>query len=144
MQKRTLAQTQKTVREKEKRSTKRNPRTGHQYLVTRQFNAMEVYRWTTHTPYRSRRRWPQSFLANHSLLNIFQFITKLIFLFIYLRIVSTEYVYFFIFLYRIFITILFNNKTISIVLVGIFYFTTQQQNVVVVVVMVVRCIFNTI
>ena len=57
----------------------------------------------------------QSFPANHSLLNIFQFITKLIFLFIYLRIVfSTEYVYFF----NIeFIIIIITNKYII-----------QQQN----------------
>ena len=58
----------------------------------------------------------QSFLANHSLLNIFQFITKLIFLFIYLRIVSTEYVYFFNNIEFI-IIIITNNK---------YYSTTKQ------------------
>ena len=92
----------------------------------------------------------QSFLANHSLLNIFQFITTEVNLFIHLfeNSFHREYVYFFNIEFIIIIItnnkILFNNKTISIVLVGIFYFTTQQQNVVVVVVMVVRCIFNTI
>ena len=59
----------------------------------------------------------QSFLANHSLLNIFQFITKLIFLFIYLRIVSTEYVYFFNIEFIIIIIIIVTNK---------YYSTTKQ------------------